>query len=245
MITKRDVLVATFGIVLIGSGLAILFGLVVLKSFKDGGARVKCGNNLGQIAKAAFQYATDWRYYPHISRPGVLDGDHATDTASRCMRALVWDSLKMDNSETFVCPDSQDRFVSMPDSAKADGQTWVWGQSADSTARVPSPIVAASGDPTLVQQTQLSYGWTMKQITSNSGAQTLIAGDRASIQERASATHTGNMSGNHKGHMFATSVDSHILKVTPSTPGINTTNIGTVPPPGGEGGSLGVLNDDP
>jgi len=232
--------------------LATLLMPALLKA-KEKSNQVKCGNNLGQIAKAAFQYATDWRFYPHLAKPGINDGDMSTDVAARCMRALVWDSLKLDNSESFICPSSPDQFVAMPPEAKADGRTWQWSQTSGSTTLTASPIVAgiSGADQALTAMTELSYGWTMKQITSNSGSQTLLAGDKSKqpINDLAGTSsgsgHSGNMIGNHKDSIICTTVDSHVQRLTPATPGINTVNVATIPAPGTEGGALGVLQDPP
>ncbi len=49
---------------------------------------------------------------------------------------------------------------------------------------------------------------------------------------------------NHKDAILAVTLDSHIRRVTPSSPDITSSNIGSTPIPGADGGSLGVLNDD-
>jgi len=231
--------------------LATLLMPALLKA-KEKSNQTKCGNNLGQIAKAAFQYATDNRFYPHITKPGALDGDYTSNTASRCLRALVWDGLKLDNSESFICPTSPDSFVSMGPNCKTDGRMWTWTDTGDTTTINPSPIVTAhANDYPLNAQTELSYGWTMKQVTSNSGSQTTLSADKSKVQIQSDlggtssfANHKDNMAGNHKDCILAVTIDSHIQRVTPDTPNINTSNIGTVPASGADGGNLGVLNDE-
>src|SRR5438034_367548 len=101
--TRGFTLIELLVVIAIIGVLATLLMPALLKA-KERSNQTKCSNNLGQIAKAAFQYATDWRFYPHLAKPGVVDGSYPTDVASRCMRALVWDALKLDNSESFMCP---------------------------------------------------------------------------------------------------------------------------------------------
>jgi hypothetical protein len=91
----------------------------------------------------------------------------------------------------------------------------------------------------------------MGQITSNSASSTLLAADKSKRQinepaneEESCCPHSGNMRGNHKECMLAATIDSHIDRVTPSTPGINTTNIAVAPAGGIDGGNVGVLPDD-
>ncbi len=231
--------------------LATLLMPALLKA-KEKSNQIKCANNLAQIAKAAYQYATDQRFYPHLSGPGILDGDYTTDTSARCFRAFVWDFSKIDNAESFVCPSGVDDVIAMAPEAKADGRTWIWGQTTGSSTILPSPILANSGDPTLSTTTNLSYGWTKKQITSNTPpSQSQLAADKAKIQVKADAsgtastTHTGNMTGNHKDVMLLVNADTHIERITPTSPGVTSANIATSPAPGVDGANLGVLPDDP
>ncbi len=174
--------------------------------------KAKCGNNLGAIAKGAFQYATDWRFYPHLSKPGVLDnGGKASpagnDVPARCMRAIVWDQLKIDDPEVFVCPAWHDKANALNQAAKADGRCFRWGGSASDPSA--SPIVKADEkDKDSDKLTDLSYGWTLKQITSNSGSQTLLSGDRARVRENKSKGQT--IRGNHEDGWALVTLDSHV-----------------------------------
>ncbi|MBI3726158.1 hypothetical protein HY251_19690 [bacterium] len=184
---------------------------------EDKATRLKCANNLGQIAKGAFQYATDNRFYPHIEKANKLDGGGKTrpagsDVAPRCIRVLAYGG-EIDNPEVFLCPDSLDKAQSSAQRLTDNPHLWGWGGKATDGA---NPIAkAAETDKDADKLTDLSYGWTLKAISSNSGSSTRIAADRARQLDKDERGKTGEkkgqeITGNHSDGWNVVSVDATV-----------------------------------
>jgi hypothetical protein len=131
----------SFDIVLVALILALLGGYLALakERARRKNSHKDCAENLGRIAMAAFQYADDKRFLPHMTRIPELDGDHTTDTAAQAMNLLVKYGYQTD-PRVFVCPASRDR---IPE-------------------RAPEKIA-------LTASVDLSYGWTRRGLTTNGG----------------------------------------------------------------------------
>src|SRR5437879_3419106 len=112
------VVIAIFGI------LATLLMPALLKA-KEKANQTKCTNNQRQIVLAALQYSGDKRFLPHITALSSLDGGFATDTASRCIRALAFYNYD-DNPEGFICPSSPDHWKPLETAASADIRNFYW-----------------------------------------------------------------------------------------------------------------------
>ena len=140
-------------------------------------SRVKCANNLRQLALAAIQYADDNRFFPHVGPLRAVDGGPETDATPRTVRALVWSGYH-DNPEGFICPSSYDLSLVMADAAKTDTRRWFWGGEASSDPDV-SPFVDGLPDPTLDATSELSYGWTRRGLNLNARSSTPLGADRA------------------------------------------------------------------
>jgi len=246
--TQGFTLIELLVVIAIIGVLATLLMPALLKA-KEKANQVKCGNNLGQLAKGAFSYSTDNRFFPHTVKPGTMETSGVgTSVASQCIQTLIWGNY-VDNSESFICPSSPDAFIVMSSAAKVDTRIWNWG-GTDATSPNSSPVgpSAPSNEPILSAQTELSYGWTYRQITSNSQSTFLVAGDKSRYSigtDGASGTtagggHSNNMVGNHKDCMIAVLVDSHTQRFLPTDSGVNTV---TICNNSGEAGYLGVLAD--
>jgi len=234
--------------------LATLLMPALLKA-KEKANQTKCTNNLKQIGLAAIQYSDDKRFFPHIAKLSVMDKDCSGDTAAHCVRALVFFNYD-DNPESFICPSSPDQFKPLEPGAKADIRNFYWttGSGPQSDIIKTSPVYDTSGtagDKALTDMLDLSYGWTMRGLTTNSQSTVFIAGDKSRVQtttdDSASATsggslHVNNCIGNHKDCMIAVCVDSHTQRLTPNGDQITTANVAetTNSPPGGY---LGVIED--
>jgi prepilin-type N-terminal cleavage/methylation domain-containing protein len=232
--------------------LATLLMPALLKA-KEKANQTKCTNNLKQIGLAAIQYSDDKRFFCHIKKLSTLDGDATSDTAARCIRALVFYNYN-DNPESFICPSSPDMFKPLEPAAKADIRNFYWTTgNAPPTDLKASPLYdsTGAGDSKLTDMLDCSYGWTLRGLTSNSQSTVFVSGDKARIQtttdDQGSATggggnHTGNCIGNHKDCMICVCVDSHTQRLTPNGDQITTANVAdsTNTPPGGY---LGVVED--
>jgi len=109
-----------------------------------------------------------------------------------------------DNPEGWICPSSSDIFradtFDQNPAVKTDGRLWQFaGAASGSTSQ--SPLFAAGTDPKLEDTDELSYGWTMRFMTSNTKSSTLLGADRSvkNEKEHESGTVTGNQlnNGNH------------------------------------------------
>jgi len=221
--------------------LATLLMPALLKA-KEKGNQVKCGNNLKQIGLASHQYSDDKRFYPHRTIISVTEGDYTSDLSARCIRSLSFYNFN-DNPESYLCPSSPDTFKPLEEDAKKDIRLFFWttGAASGKTPGDPSlnqltagPIYgAAAGDSGLDKMLDLSYGWTMRGLTSNSQSHVLLAGDKSRIQTTTDdggapttgANHTLNLVGNHKDVMICVKLDGGTQRVTPSGDQINCVNI--------------------
>lgn len=208
----------------------------------------RCNNNLKQLGMAAIQYSDDKRYFPHIAPMKQLDGGFDSDTAARCVRALAFYNYD-DNPESFICPSSPDMYKPLQDAEKADIRNFFWSGGASPRDLLASPLYTggvATGDQSLGQMTDLSYGWTKRGLTTNAKSMTFVAGDKARElspdDESPRPKHSGNATGNHKDCMVVVCVDAHTMRLTPEGDPQTTNNIAGVAAQWD--GFLGVLQDD-
>jgi len=240
--------------------LATLLMPALLKA-KEKGNQVKCGNNLKQMALAAHQYSDEKRNYPHSTLISVTEGDYTSALSARCIRSLTFYNYN-DNPETYLCPSSPDTFKPLEEDAKLDIRCFFW--QGDGSGKAPGkpkdvslnqlangPIYGtAAGDAGLDKMLDLSYGWTMRGLTSNSISSVLMAGDKARIQtttdDAGSGTgngaHVNNLVGNHKDVMITVKLDGGSQRITPTGDQVNTTNIAEHTA-GTSSGYLQVLED--
>lgn len=173
--------------------------------------RVECANHLKQIALGAMQYADDKRFYPHLGPLTKLDNEGSTKPAGnpvppRCLRSLMYFNY-LDDPQVFVCPSSADKAAPMSAEAQKDPRKFLWaGNSAEKVSASPiaSPAVS-DGDADAL--TDLSYGWTLRGLTTNSVSTSLVAADRA---RRVGKRTNQKIEGNHEAGFSVAHLDAHV-----------------------------------
>jgi hypothetical protein len=243
----RGVLRILIGIALILLALVVGLGFAVAGLASAGLARArlsshraKCSNNLRQLALGAIQYADDHKFFPHLGPRAQLDNGGSTlptgnDVSPRVLRSLVWFNY-IDNGELFSCPASTDR---------AQGQvipspkTFGWGGS---TTTGENPIfVAAPNDRDADALTDLSYGTTIRGLTTNSPSTSAFAADRGRDVDEELVALTGKkqtVRGNHDDGWNVVYIDAHsqwIVSGSPESSQLSSTQPG--------GGTLAVWDD--
>ncbi|MEZ0228914.1 MAG: DUF2059 domain-containing protein [Planctomycetota bacterium] len=203
MIRKKDLAVVTaLGALVVG------FFLPARALSQDRVAKVKCNNNLKQLALGAIQYADDKRFFPHLGKISALDNEGKTlptgnDVPGRCLRALIFFNYH-DNPECFVCPESDDKAHPMSDAAKSDPKRFGWGGE---DVAPQNPIhVAAANDKDADKLKDLSYSWTVRGMTTNTRSDVVMSGDRA---RRAGDGAKQTIQGNHRDGWNVVHVDAH------------------------------------
>src|ERR1700678_2061071 len=116
---RRDPGFTVIELIIVIGVLALVTTLLMpaLVKTREKSTEPRCRTNLKQIALAAMQYADEKRFFPHRAKMSKLDGGFSTDTAARCMRALVYYNYD-DKPESFVCPSSPDEWKPLEPAAK-------------------------------------------------------------------------------------------------------------------------------
>lgn len=200
---KKDIL----GLAALGA-LGVGFFLPARALSQDRAHKLKCSNNLRQLALGAIQYADDKRFFPHLSKISKLDNEGSTsptgnEVPGRCIRALVFFSYH-DNPESFVCPESDDKANTVTDATKTDLRRFGWG--GVETDGVNPLFTAAPNDKDADKLTDLSYSWTVAGYNTNARSTSVISGDRA---RRPGAGATQKIQGNHRDGWNVCHVDGH------------------------------------
>lgn len=188
--------------------------------------RVKCGDNLRQLGLAAIQYSDDQRFYPHVRRLRELDGDMDTPDTPRKMR-LLFDLGYHDRPEVLLCPSSDDRAAPLSEAARLDPDRWSWS-GGEAPPREPVGAPSAGRDPTLLETTELSFGWSRRTIANNTKGISPLAADRASRKPDGPARPPG-LVGNHVGGLNVLDTSAHVSWLAAGDPGAATiAGVGTV-----------------
>ncbi len=156
--------------------------------------KVKCGNNLRRLALAAIQYGDDRRFFPHVQGPRVPDGGMETTDTPRKLRLLVALGYH-DHPDELVCPSSDDATIARHSEDNA-GWSWRGGEAP------PGEQIGATTpglDPTLLETTELSYGWSQRYVNGGSRGVFFLAGDRASRKPDDGVARPPGLVGNHVG----------------------------------------------
>jgi type II secretion system protein G len=230
--------------------LATLLMPALLKA-KEKANQTKCGSNLKQVGLAAVQYSDDKRFFPHKDRLATLDTGPTTDIAARCIRSLTFYNY-CDNPEAYICPSSPDQYTPLTAAQRSDIRAFGWGGIDNPVGNfTKSPIYdgggATAGDAALTAMLDLSYGWTLRGLTTNSQSINMVAGDKSRVltttddQQTTGGLHQNNCIGNHKDCMIVVCVDAHTQRLTPNGDQITTSNVSKST--SGAGGFLGVIGD--
>jgi hypothetical protein len=178
----------------LGLGLsAALFLPVALRAQGQRVARIKCSNNLRQVALALAQYGDDKRFLPHVGRTRDLDGGVETSDSTRTLRALLWYGY-LDKPASMVCPAADD--YSLPVESKEVRENmrhWFWGGARSKADPRQSPYVDGQPDPKLSETREASYGLTRRGYNRNVSSEEKLAADRA-VRDGVSR---GALAGNH------------------------------------------------
>ncbi len=178
-------------------------------------ARSKCGNALRQLGLAAIQYADDKRFFLHVRGRGELDGGMDTPDTPRKVRLLM-DLGYHDNPEGWICPDSDDMFVPLSNDVKTGVAGWGWsGQTGSRVGSLDTPTSVV--DPTLLETTELSYGWTRRYMTSNVRSSALLGADRSSRKDDDLPRPPG-LVGNHANGSNVLQADGTVSWLRPDDP---------------------------
>ena len=181
--------------------LATLLMPALMKA-KEKANRTKCSNNLRQFGLASIQYSDDKRFFPHNVKLRAPDTDTINGGTgghqAKIIRALLWYGYH-DNPEGWICPSSFDQFIPIGDAAVRDKiRLWYWEGASDGQIS-KSPFVDGQGDVELSETTELSYGWTIKGMNSNTRSTSLLGADRARRLDEESSmdTSSAGLLGNH------------------------------------------------
>lgn len=191
--------------------LVVALLLPALTKPRSGGHPNRCSSNLRQLALAAVSYAGDRRFFPHVGGLRELDGDWTTPDAPRAMVALVYFGY-LDDPATFVCRSSADLAAPLGDAQRDDRHLWTFGPTG---AQNPRPDVSplTSGVPltgSLLNSTQLSYGWTRKPMNNNASGATLLGADRSIRLPSAVTPAPPGTLGNHPDGWNVVHVDASV-----------------------------------
>jgi hypothetical protein len=161
--SRRPVLGRLVGVCLVGLTLAgILTGVVAgAERAVEDARRVRCADNLREIAMAAIHYTEDKRFGPHVERILVEDGGPDTNHSPKKMRALIYYGYQ-DDPTAWVCPSSDDASAPVAPEAAQDRRRWFWGGEArppDEAGLELSPFVDGQVDPVLNDTREVSYEW--------------------------------------------------------------------------------------
>ena len=221
---KRGLTLIELVVVLVILVILTTLQVPVLRKARARACETVCGNNLKQIALAAMQYSDDKRFFPHIAKISVLDGDYTSTTSAQCLRSLVYFNY-LDNPAAFVCPSSVDSAAPLTESQKQDIRKWSWKKCTEVSDTTRPPIVHADSNDRALNDpgmASLSYGWTRRGLTSNTLGSETLAADKArrqgdTVGSSGRRAHTGQMIGNHEDRMNFVGADAHTSCVKPES----------------------------
>jgi prepilin-type N-terminal cleavage/methylation domain-containing protein len=175
-----------------------------LMKAKEKANRTKCSNALRQFGLGAIQYSDDKRFFPHNEKLRTVDTDGMNGASlhqTKIIRALLWYGYH-DNPEAWICPSSFDQFIPISGAIRGTIRTWSWQGAGTGSPTVAPYLDGGAGDPATIATEELSFGWTMKGMNSNTRSTSLLGADRSrKLDEDAgfdgSAVGTPGDQGNH------------------------------------------------
>ncbi len=204
------------GFTLVEAGIvfAVLSGLWLALLPRVAGSRVaasgraKCADSLRQLAFAAIQYADDRRFFPHVRGKLEADGDMDTSDAPRKVRLLLQLGYH-DRPDLLVCPSSDDEPAVVAEAARLDPERWSW-RGGEAAPKEPIGAPSTGLDPTLLETTELSYGWSRRFYASNTKGLVPLAGDRASRRPDEGEVRPPGLVGNHVGGLNVVDTSGYV-----------------------------------
>lgn len=203
------VIVLVAVVCLVGIAVVGVVGAVLMPSImkaKEKANMSKCSSTLRQVALGAIQYADDKRFFPHVEAPGQLDGDPSTNHGPKALRALINGGYL--SSDMLICPSSLD--LEMPRPPGESSREWFWDGDTRPDPRA-DPIGDGLDDPTLLETSELSYGWTRRGLNSNARSSMSLAADRSvRTQDSIDALDPGE-AGNHEAGLNVAKADGAVF----------------------------------
>ena len=204
--------------------LATLLMPALMKA-KEKANRTKCSNNLRQLGLAAINYSSDKRFFPHIGPILTVDGGFQTNQTPVIVRAMLWYNYT-DNPEGLICPSSYDLYIPISDGeVKGNLKKWQWNGAHGTGDPTTSPFLDNTGDPSLQQCTELSFGWTRKGMNANVRSTAIMGADRAIRDEDELADGTSTVQAGEQGN------HSEGYNVLQADGAVNWLSLGTEPQP--------------
>jgi prepilin-type processing-associated H-X9-DG protein len=162
---------------------------------KEQAGKAKCHNNIKGLEIAMIMYSNDYRFFPHMTS---LKKRHTEEHVSDVYRTLI--QLKyMDNSEVFICPQSEEIFIQPAQIVMDDPKLWDWNGVSGSAV----PACKAPSKLSVYDNNELSYTYMGKMLNASRARS-----DDVMIADKSMRVDS-NGQGNHLGGYNVGFADGH------------------------------------